>query len=304
MRLKNPEVRIENTSKCNAHCTICPREKMTRAKVTMPLEHFKLLVDQANGMGATTVTVFGYGEPLVDKGIVDKIKYCSDMGLNTFITTNAFCLSTQVACDLIRAGLKHIRFSCNGLFGTYEKVHTPLRFGTVLRNIANFIRINRVKYDNPVRVDVSITPMHGETVETFLDFWGRFNLDGIEIWRPHNWAGGRFYRQVVRKKKTCGRPFNGPVQINADGKMMVCCFDTDATMTVGDTYESTVEEILRGEAFERIRNSHDSGNLSGLICENCDQLNEYEESPLLYSTVDPSCEFGKTSSCKIKLEES
>jgi radical SAM protein with 4Fe4S-binding SPASM domain len=107
---------------------------------------------------------------------------------------------------------------------------------------------------------------------------------------------------IGMSKKTCGRPFNGHIQINADGKMMVCCFDFDGKLTVGDTYKDSIADILKGDKFNEIREKHKTGDHTGTVCEKCDQLNENDH-PLIYSSRDPDREIGKTSSTKFKLKE-
>ena len=300
MKLRNPEVRIENTNLCNAHCTICPREKMTRDKTTMPFIYFANLVDQAKEMGAETISVFGYGEPFMDKGIIEKVAYCTDKGLDTFITTNGSLLTLDKVRPLLAAGLKQIRFSVHGLFNAdYEEIHKGLSFTETIRNINNFRHVNSARNGNGCKVGISVIPSHHEDIDSITQVWE--GVDFLEVWKPHNWTDGRDYRKVVQKKKTCGRPFNGPIQINADGKVMVCCFDYDAKLTVGDVYKDSLEDIVKGKAFDRIRDKHLSGDLSGLICEHCDQLNE-DDNPLLYSSRDPECKTGKTSSTKFNVE--
>lgn len=272
---------------------------MTRKKTIMPNEHFAYLVDQAKDLGAKTISVFGYGEPLMDPGIVEKIRYCKEKGLDTFITTNASLLSLQMSFDLLKAGLSHIRFSVHGIWDNYEKVHQGLKFDKVSRNIANFMAIKLKRYPF-VRVGVSVIPMNGEDIEAIKDHWKGFEL---EIWKPHNWLNGRNYRRLTKKrKKTCGRPQSGPVQIQADGKVIPCCYITNADIILGDTYKKTIKEILKSDAYNELRQKHTTGNLAGLVCNSCDQLN-IGDSPLLYSTIDSSCEIGKTSSTKFKLKE-
>jgi hypothetical protein len=144
--------------------------------------------------------------------------------------------------------------------------------------------------------------MHDESVDEIKNFWEPM-VDWLEIWKPHNWTDGRKYRNVVKKKTTCGRPINGPVQIQSDGKMIVCCFDYNGVLEVGDTNLYSIAYILKGEKFNAIRKAHKKGELEGLICESCDQLNEYKESPLLYSSRDSSRDVGCTSSIKFKLKE-
>ncbi len=138
----NPEVRIETTNFCNSACTVCPREKMTRPKTTMSFWQFWNLVDQAKALGVDTISVFGFGESLLDPDIVGKVAYCTKQGLKTFITTNASLLNTNMACGLLKAGLSHIRFSVHGTFDNYEKVHRGLKFNDTLRNIVNFLQLS------------------------------------------------------------------------------------------------------------------------------------------------------------------
>jgi len=297
-KLACPEARIETTTLCNGECTICPRDKMTRPQVTMPMSHFIRVVDQVKELGATTVSVFGYGEPLMDGGFAQKIQYCTEKGLKTLITTNATLLDSTATFDLIEAGLSQIRFSVHGLTKkSYEKVHRKLDYDVVIRNISNFIAINRTK-KAPVIVDVIVIPMNGEKVEDIRSRWEK-HVDYLEVWRPHNWVSAKAYRKVEQKKKTCGRPFRGPIQVNADGTMMVCCFDFDSQLTIGDTYKDSIKDILLGPAMQIIQAVHSNGSL---ICGGCDQLNSEEgESPLLYSDRDKELRVGRTSVTKFKL---
>lgn len=301
-KLVNPEVRIETTNHCNATCIMCPREKMTREKKTMPFHHFCYLVNQAKELGAEHISVFGYGEPMLDEGIAEKIRYCTDQGLYTFFTTNASLLDIEMASALLDAGLCHIRFSIHGLqTKTYEAVHRGLKMDETIRNINNFIAMNNIKKVKTL-TDVIFMPMHNEDIEDIKARWLP-HVHYLEIWEPHNWTDGRYYRDVKQQKKTCGRPFRGPIQINADGAMMVCCFDYDAKLTIGDTYKDSIEEILLGTALQIIQAAHRDGYLGNLICAQCDQLNEYKNSPLLYSNRDKSRAIGKTTAIKFNLEE-
>lgn len=302
-RLICNEARIENTSRCNANCTICPREKMTRPKCDMPHSHFCSLVNECKDLGADTISIFGYGEPLLDKYFVDKVKFCGLQGLKTFTTTNVSLLDTEMSFAICDAGLNDIRFSVHGTnTNDYEAVHKGLKWSVALRNIANFIKINDKK-GHECTVHISAIPMNGEDIDDIVEFWHQFNIDHLEVWKPHDWAGGRSYRQINHRKKTCHRPFTGPVQINADGNMMVCCFDTDGKMTIGNTFKQRIKHILENsEELAFVQQSHRTGFYGGLPCSTCDQLNIEDESPLLYSTRDPSCSTGRTSSTKFVLE--
>ena len=300
MKLSNPEVRIENSSACNAHCTICPREKLTRPRVIMLNEDFARLVRQAHDLGAKIIAIYGYGEPLLDPGLATKIKLCTDLGLETFITTNASLLNSDLSHHILNAGLTQIRFSMHGFDRkSYEAVHRGLSYFKVRSNISEFLNINKHRHKRAVTMLTTI-PSDDVSLDEIIDAW-ESDVDYLEIWKPHNWAGGRDFRTIVRKKKTCGRPWHGPLQINADGKVMVCCFDFNAEMIVGDTHKQDLRSIIIGKEFDKIRRAHREGDLTGLPCETCDQLNEYKESPLLYSNRDASRAINRSSTNKFRI---
>ena len=300
MKLINTEVRIETTNQCQLSCIMCPHDTMTREKVTMGYDHFADLVVQAYEMGAEWISPFGFGEPLFDSDIINKIQFCTRMGLKTFLTTNAGLLNTNMAYGLLEAGLTRLRVSAHGIYGRYEKVHRGLSFVTFTRNVFNFIKVNDVRFDHSCRVDVTIIPQNGEHINDLLWFW-KDKVDDIEIWSAHGWGGKQQYRKETEKKrKTCGRPFRGPIQIQADGKVIPCCFLTDGEIILGDTYVEPLEDIVKGDRFNELRRKHESGDLEGLACESCDQL-YIGESPLLYSTI--SNGINQTSSIKFNLLE-
>ena len=159
--------------------------------------------------------------------------------------------------------------------------------------------MNDDKYNHKCKVSMSVIPRHNETVDYIRGFWEPV-VDWLEIWKPHNWTDGRDYRKVSQKKKTCGRPFSGPIQIQSDGKMIVCCFDYNGVLTVGDTHKESIADILKGKKFNEIRRKHESGDLTGLICLTCDQLNEGNDQ-LLYSSIDKN--INRTFYTKHDLEE-
>lgn len=281
--LINKNVRIETTSKCNGRCIMCPREKMTRPKVTMQESLFKSLVTQSKQLGATHICLSGFGEPLLDKNIDDRIRFCKSLGLKTFLITNATLLGARMSNLLLDAGLDEIRFSVHGIDSNYNIVHPGFKMEHTFSNIMDFVKINQIKYDHQCETCVSCVPMGGETAKQVVEFWVN-TADNIEVWKPHNWTNGRGYRETSPNRlKTCGRPFSGPIQINADGKMVICCMDYDGKLAIGDTTAETVEHILEGPEFQRIKAAHKTGDMTGLICAECDQLNaDYE--PLIESS--------------------
>ena len=296
-KLINKEVRIEVTNLCNAKCVICNHPNLTRDKGTMDTGFFRDIVWHAKELGATTISPFGFGEPLLDPGLKRKVLFCASNHLDTFITTNG---SIKEVISLLTVGVSHIRFSIHGINKKgYEAVHKGLSWDTVMKNLVKTLEVRDLFYRD-VKISVSVIPMNGETVEQIKEFWKEYDVE-LEIWKPHNWRNNKNYRVLHRKKNTCGRPFTGPVQIQWDGSVIPCCFCTDNDVILGDVHQYSIEKILKGFFYERFREKHRIGDLKGLPCEHCDQLNVEEESPLLYSSIDKDRNINITSSIKFKL---
>jgi len=302
MQLINPECRIETTNICNARCAMCAHDTMIRPKGIMDTNFFKELVDQAKDTGAELISPFGFGEPLVDLDLEDKIQYCTDLGLETFITTNGSrCFSSRMH-DLFYAGLTHIRFSIHAINKeNYEKVHRKLNWKVTTDNLEDTKRIKDEFYPDR-KISLTVIPMNGETVQQVRNYWEGM-VDDLEIWRPHNWSTLKKYREKTSNHLlSCGRPERGPIQIQWDGKVIPCCFITDAEIVLGDAHKESLEKILKGEAYNDLRARHRIGDFEGLPCEDCDQRFILDESPLLYSSCDPLRSIDTTSSLKFYLK--
>jgi len=143
--------------------------------------------------------------------------------------------------------------------------------------------------------------MNGEKVEDIKKHWEK-HVDHLEIWRPHGWGGKcRYRKETERKLKTCGRLHNGPLQVQADGDVIPCCFLTDAEIVLGNTYKDKIVDILRGNLYSELQKRHETGNLSGLPCDKCDQRYILDYNPLLYSDRDKGLNINRTSITKFKL---
>lgn len=278
MKVLSKEARIENTNLCNTQCACCPRELMTRPLATMPLWLFERVAHQCRNLGVELIQIGGYGEPLMDPDIFIKIVLVKKLGIETFITTNGSLLSSDRIDNLLAIGLDNLRISVHGFNDSdYQKVH-----GLSWEVLQHHLKLlERKRSKKRTKVHITTMPLHGESVEDIVAAVGSY-CDYLEVWRPHNWAGGRFYRRASGTRKACSRPFTGPLQINADGRMMVCCFDYDAQLAVGNTWDESIEHILKGRRFEEIRAAHRSGNLQGLICEACDQMYEQDQPALIW----------------------
>ena len=319
LQLKNPEIRIEPTNRCNYSCVMCPRETHDRSQGVMPFAFYKSVVDEVILMGAKQITLVNFGEPFLDPGLEDKIHYAASNGLSTYIISNASLLHQPSRAELaeglktapdeviskaraaIASGLAELRLS---FYGTkpdiYEKIMRGGKFEQTRKNIEGF-RALREQYGrmgfSPTRKietllpEISIyyldLPENQGDIDEFLDFT-RDLADYIEVWKPHNFGLGKEneYRGLESPKPlhSCGRPQNGPMQINWQGIVVPCCFDYNQDIPLGNVALQTVEEVFRAGPYQELKRCHIQQTFADVpYCHRCDQLREHNNA-LVVST--------------------
>ncbi len=126
---------IEITTGCNLSCRHCARAKLAPARVDMPLERFRRLLDLLPH--AYRITLVGLGEPLLHPQLIDFVATASALGRRVALVTNAMDLSPQVGEALLAAGLDSIVFS---LDSATDHMAEQVRSGTDLPRVLSNIR--------------------------------------------------------------------------------------------------------------------------------------------------------------------
>lgn len=268
------QVRIENTNHCNARCTICPMELLTRPLGTMGVDLFSEIIAQLVELGTKEVHLQGFGEPFLDKTIFDKIRIAKDMGIPfTFLVTNASLLNEENSRKLLASGLDKMRISFYGLNKSeYERVHVRLSFDEVRKNILRLLELKReLHVSKPV-----ISLKYIGSILKFIPFFFQWGFKTrVSFARLHNYGYGRKYNETGKKGKdrTCAILSESTMQVLWDGRVVPCCYDFDGKMILGDLTKETVSEVWNGETFENFRAIHRNKEFSKLpICADCDKL--------------------------------
>ena len=278
--LWHPEVRYEVTDHCNAECIMCPRDKHEHGREhgVMSLEHYMRSIDEVVALGAKKVVLTGFGEPLVDKTLEQKVAYAKRYGLNTYIISNGSLLTDKRARGLIEAGLDELRVSFYGMRPeTYNVVMRKLDFNVTMRNLLHLLELRGARGVKKPRLEVNylVLPENEADTEAFRAFWEP-RADAIEIWKPHNFGDGRDYRERLEDlevKASCGRPENGPLQIQWNGEVIPCCYDYNNQIILGNAFTTPVLDILNGAKYRLLRLAHREKKFGCFpYCNQCDQL--------------------------------
>lgn len=275
------EARIELSTLCNHDCVFCTHDILERKKEIMPFELLELVLDKIKDEDITQVTVSGFGETFMDKDAIEKIEYIKSKGYDINILTNGTLLTEDIIDSIFDLEVNNLRISVHAIDADKFKsiTHTEL-FDKLMDNLSYISTkrngVTKVTATNVVEIDQDADKI----IEKLTPL-----VDELEIWRPHNWSAALNYREGTAVKKTCGRPFRGPLQVQVDGTVNMCCFDYDGKLLLGDLKTQTIEEIFHSQAYLLLKQRHKDGNFidSDIPCIKCDQRIEYDG--LIYSSV-------------------
>lgn len=136
---------VETTNACPMRCKMCPRTTMMKRPVsTMPMATFRKVADQIRPHTDATwrkwtdwagdrfgvlptdppsenhfflyviprvLQLHGYGEPLVDKRMPERIGYLTERGIESYFSCNPAVLDETRFVEHMRAGLSWVKFS-------------------------------------------------------------------------------------------------------------------------------------------------------------------------------------------------
>jgi hypothetical protein len=280
------EIRVENTNRCGYSCVFCPREKMDRPQDIMPMEDLGLVMERVAEYHPTYQNWFhlhGYGEPLLDKYLPEKIVIAKSMfpqSKTLIVTTLGVSVDQDYLSALVHNGLDviHVSFYASTR-DEYKAVTGTSMFDTALKNLIVLAKI--VKSVPSCRVIVSAS-MSGSTQQAGIQSrsatWLQALIDshGFEVRSPklHNYGIGRTYNPIENGQGLCS-VFNGGrrniLQITWDLNVKPCCFDFNASMKLGNLRSQSIAEILNGEPYRALALAQMTGDLSNYpVCANCD----------------------------------
>ena len=119
-------VQIESTNICNARCVFCPRDDMERRQGIMDMALFRKVADECAALGIEHVRMHNYGEPFVDRQLVEKVRYAKQAGIpQVGMISNGSLITETAAKGMIDAGLDAINISVDASGKeTFEKTVT------------------------------------------------------------------------------------------------------------------------------------------------------------------------------------
>ncbi|MDA3972321.1 MAG: radical SAM/SPASM domain-containing protein [Desulfobulbaceae bacterium] len=261
-------VQIETTNGCNSKCIICPHSTMDRPITTMGDDLFKKVIDECVKFKCGNVHLHNFGEPFLDRNIIERIKYAKASGLaKVKIFSNGSLITEKLVVQIIESGLDEIKISFDGANKEeFEKIRYPLKFNVVVNNIKNLVAM-RDKMQSPLKIKVSCSSTSDKS-ETMVSLENC--VDDFSFGKLHNWGDSEISSsEKSKKRKPCSRVWR-TFTVLADGKVSLCCLDYEGKVVLGDVNTASIAEIWKNEAYRLQRKIHTRARQHKIsICSNC-----------------------------------
>jgi len=285
-------ISFEPTTACNLRCPECPSglRSFSRDTGNLKQDFFRETIDQ---LSQTLLYLIFYfqGEPYINPGFLDMVKYAHDKGLYTITSTNAHFLNDANAKKTIESGLDRIIISVDGTTQeVYEQYRKEGKLENVLKGAENLIRWkHKMKSKTPhiIFQFLVVKPNEHQIPELFA-LAQKMGVDEVKLKTaqvydfkngnpliPDNDVYARYKKQpdgtyVIKNKLLdhCWKLWHACV-ITWDGLVVPCCFDKDATHRLGDLKKHSFKEIWAGQQYESFRIQLLGGRKNIDICTNC-----------------------------------
>jgi radical SAM protein with 4Fe4S-binding SPASM domain len=225
-------------------------------------------VDECATLGITHVRVHNYGEPFLDRQLVEKVRYAKARGIQEVgMISNGSLITEELARGMIEAGLDAINISVDASGKeVFERTRLNLDYDTVIGNVRTLARLRKESGRTHPKLILSFVRQNNSADEqAFIREWSQV-ADKIHITDLHNWAGTLNAKSDVNYP--CYRLWL-TFTVLWDGRVSLCCADFDGRHILGDLRTSTIAEVWNSPAYRAVRRQHlESGGPE--ICRSCD----------------------------------
>ncbi len=285
-------ISIEPTTACNLRCPECPSglRAFSRPTGNLKQDFFRKTIDELHKQLIYLIFYF-QGEPYINPGFLDMVKYAKDKGIYTITSTNGHFLNDANAKKTIESGLDRMIISVDGTTQeTYENYRKEGNLDSVLQGARNIVKWKKemnsatphtifqflVVKPNEHQIDeiyklaeeIGIDEVKLKTAQVYEYEKGNDLIPTIEKYSRYKKNSDGTYSVKNKLLNHCWKLWHACV-ITWDGLVVPCCFDKDATHRLGDMKEKPFKEIWQGEDYDKFRKQLLKGRDQIDICKNC-----------------------------------
>ncbi|MBI2470414.1 MAG: radical SAM protein [Planctomycetes bacterium] len=294
-RSKTPVVfNIETTNACNMKCTMCPRTTlMTRRVQTLDMETYYRIVEQIEPFSdeewsawedfvekryavpkhsmnenhfflyiiPKVVILHGYGDPLLDRHIAQRVKLLAERNVETYFSCNPTNIDIEKTIELFESGISYMKYSIESVD---DEKHIAIRgrgcsFDESYKKIVTLLGYKK-KYSCKTVVVISMIDFNNSWQQQHYDklrdaFQGKDVYIYLKSQDQHWYKENTDNTKSIHWSEFCQFPWSS-LTINSQGGILACGQDYNGEIVLGNARTDTLLDVWNGEKYRRFRDSH------------------------------------------------
>jgi radical SAM protein with 4Fe4S-binding SPASM domain len=285
-------ISIEPTTSCNLRCPECPSGLRSFSRPTGMLAEntYRRIIDQLHANLSYLILYF-QGEPYLNPGFLDVVRYSNEKKIYTATSTNAHYLTQPNAEATVKSGLKRIIISMDGTDQeSYEKYRIGGNLEKVLSGISNLIEAKKaLKSQSPFIILQFLLFQHNtHQIPQIRKLARKSGINKLELktaqiydykkgselipdegqFSRYRRNGSDMYIIKNEHQNKCWKMWHSCV-MTWDGDIVPCCFDKDAKYTMGNIHQQSFKDIWNGDKYQEFRARLFNDRKAIDICSNC-----------------------------------
>ena len=291
---------IEPTNACNLHCPTCPTGagKMNRPKRMMGLKEFQAIIDEVKGY-AHDIVLWNYGEPFLNKELLNMIHYAVSNGMQVITSTNGEFFKTKGFCrQIINSGLQRLLICLDGADQeTIAFFRKGANFETIVKGIyllseakqelssktpsieLQFIVMKHNEHQRDtmknLAIKIGVNVYSEKTVgidandPEFQEMCKKFLPQDLSLSRYYVRADSSF--GLKRTNANYCSWVNRCAVINSDGSVVPCCYDLYSRHIMGNVFQESLQNIWKSGKYQAFRKQIRLNRKNISICNICSE---------------------------------
>jgi len=262
----------------------------------MRAREFAGIIDQVRGY-VNSVLLWNYGEPFLNRDLLDMIRYAAAAGIRVRTSTNGEFFTTEAFCrDLVESGLHSLIVCLDGADQeTLSRFRRGSDFSRVLQGLRRLMQARTQLGSSLPKVELQfILTRHNQHQRALIKDIGQelgvdvfsektvgipfndpqfeamareFLPDDLSLTRYRLDAGGRLVLSG-RVPNRC-HWLQSHAVINSDGTVVPCCYDLYSEFVMGNVFQESLRTIWKGTRYEALRIQVARDRKSIPMCNGC-----------------------------------
>ena len=285
------KIYLEIGNICNLQCSFCP--EVERKKWQLNESDLRSLLEKVKEH-AQFVCFHVMGEPLAHPQFPQFVRIAEMLQVPVEITTNGTLLSEVNQEALLNPIVRQVNFSLQSFFDNFPQANGV----SYWQKIFAFTQLALTKrpelYINYRLWNLTSADKEDQKNEALLqaieqEFEVQINRNVDPRLRKSKKLLGRLYLHYdtrfrwpnpsdakIREQGSCYGT-RSHIAVHANGTVVPCCLDKEARIPLGNLLQDSLEEIMAGERFQKMRKGFETGHLVEDLCQRCDYATRFNQ---------------------------